>query len=92
MFGARIISVLGPLLAFGSLAWLFKSPQYFYYLLLASLIIIGVSLWSLFATSQSDKSFKERFVYLIFSFLMLLSSQALFVMMEDFWFGGIIPK
>ena len=67
MFGARILSVLGPILSFGALAWIFKTPEDFYYLLVASLVVIGFSLWRLFSLSQVVKGFKERFVYLVFS-------------------------
>jgi len=82
MFGARIISILGPILAFGALAWLFKSPEYFYYLLFLASVIISFSLWSLFKASKSEKTIKERFIYLVFSLLLILSSQGLFIMLE----------
>ena len=96
MFGARILSILGPMLSFGVLAWIFKTPRDFYYLLAAALVVMGFSLWRLFSLSQAGKNFKERFIYLVFSLLLVFTSQALLIMLENslikwgIWLLGLI--
>lgn len=86
MFWARIISLISPFAIFVFLSASLREPGSFFYFLGLSVLLCVLTLWLIFKASPVKKQWPEKSVYFFYGTFLIISSQAFFAMLENFWF------
>lgn len=86
MLLARIISLACPVTEFILLLSLLWRPDGFYSVTFIVIMLTVLNLWLLYKLAQQEKHLQEMFFYIITGFLLNISSLAVLVLLENFWF------